>query len=143
MIAMMAFLCMASNSCDFIGEFFGFYDYTPPEAPKLYFENKTEESVHFFSWIVDPGEDFGPCDFYNQLPPMIKVEDNGFTTVEEKSCYGSLQHGRLLHVLVFKQSTLDRYSEEEIIRDNIYDTRYVLTEDDLVDNTLTIIHTGD
>lgn len=48
-----------------------------------------------------------------------------------------------LHVLVYKQSTLDRYTTDELIEQNIYDKRYDLTYDELKAMNFTITYTGD
>lgn len=135
----MPVMCIVFDSC----KFFGIEKYEPEQLPELHFRNRLNESVYILPWNLRDGEVFGPNCFYNQLPAMTKVERKGVIKIDDITYRGCLANGMSIHILVFKQSTLDKYSEEEIIRDNIYDARYVLTEDDLVDNKFSIIYTGE
>lgn len=45
--------------------------------------------------------------------------------------------------LIFKQSTLDKYSKEESIEKNIFDKRYVLTYEELEKMNFKIVYTGE
>lgn len=50
---------------------------------------------------------------------------------------------RKLNILIYKQSTLNKYSWQEIQEKNIFDKRYVLTLDDLKAINYTIVYNGD
>ena len=109
----------------------------------LVIRNNSPERIGLIYMIMERNSVFAPDIFYKCLPVFRYTEAYDifhFYSVTER-CY--INNNYELQVLVFKQSTLDKYSEEEIIRDNIYDARYVLTEDDLVDNTFTIVYTGE
>lgn len=45
--------------------------------------------------------------------------------------------------LIFKQSTLDKYSNEELIERNIFDKRYVLTYEEQEKMNFKIVYTGE
>lgn len=45
--------------------------------------------------------------------------------------------------LIFKQSTLDKYTKEELIEKNIFDKRYVLTYEELEKMNFKIVYTGE
>lgn len=47
----------------------------------------------------------------------------------------------MYHVMIFKKSTIDQYSEEEIIRDNRYDRYYSFTGGDIEAMGFKIIYT--
>ena len=45
--------------------------------------------------------------------------------------------------LIFKQSTLDKYTKEELIEKNIFDKRYTLTYEELEKMNFKIVYTGE
>ena len=60
-------------------------------------------------------------------------------------CIGETSHNdtKELHLILFKQETLNRYTADELVEQNIYDKRYDLTYDELVAMNFTITYTGD
>lgn len=52
-------------------------------------------------------------------------------------------NGRKLNVLIYKESTLKKYSWQEIQENNIFDKRYVLTLDGLKALNYTIVYNGE
>lgn len=107
-------------------------------------ENNTDEPV-----IIDDGkynnyEIFQPNDF-NWWPDRMyiiyghekKCISLNKTFNEKESENGNIQ------ILLWKQSTLDRYSQEEIMQKNIYDKHYKLTYSDFKCGNNKIVYNGE
>ena len=68
----------------------------------------------------------------NSSIPILLEYDPTFK--KEKAIY---------HFLIFKESTINKYSHRELVEQDIYDKRYDLTYDELVAMNFTITYTGD
>lgn len=52
------------------------------------------------------------------------------------------EYGRKFQLIVYRQSTLNKYGEEELIRHNIYDKLYVMSYEELSACDFSIVYTG-
>lgn len=108
-------------------------------------ENNTDEPI-----IIDDSkfnnnyEIFQPNDFnwwpdrmyiiYGQEKKSIRLN---WSLDETESIHGNIQ------ILLWRQSTLDRFSQEEIMQKNIYDKHYKLTITDFKSGNNKIIYNGE
>ncbi len=108
------------------------------------FENDTDEQVSIcYRTIMRSYEIFQPNNlvYWPERMDFIvdahekKMLDVGYE--EQISQRGNIQ------LLVWKQSTLDRFSQEEIIRKNIYDKRYRFTLSDFKTDNNRIVYNGE
>ena len=54
----------------------------------------------------------------------------------------TINNKKRLHVLIFKKTTLDSHSNQELIDKNLYDKKYDLTPDDVRNIDCHIIYDG-
>ncbi len=126
-----AIFCMATW-CD---------EYKEEGETSVIVENKSNEKIIINS---DHFEEFVNFDaslafFYDYRFKEISAQKKSSV-----SCYtGTLEMGYNFQIIVFKQSTLDKYTRKELADSNIYDKLYVLSYDDLKALNFHIIYTGD
>ena len=107
------------------------------EMEDVVFENKSGETI-FVADVrdFDATEILTPNVVFNSVP-VRKMEDGSSfrRKVPDDSSF-------IFQVLIFKQSTMDKYSKEELIQKNIFDKLYYLTYSDLEAMGFKIVYTG-
>lgn len=74
---------------------------------------------------------------------LLKREGVKFMVKEKEVFSGGVAKGETIYIIVYKQSTMDKYSEEELLEQNIYDKLYTLSYDDLEKMGFKITYTGE
>lgn len=110
-----------------------------PEA-EIMFENKSDEPI-FVGWSTD---------FHITVDMVLNGASNGVAVYrdvvrpnEVSGLYmDTINNKKRLHVLIFKKTTLDSHSNQELIDKNLYDKKYDLTPDDVRNIDCHIIYDG-
>lgn len=63
--------------------------------------------------------------------------------VKDIASLEGLKRGYKYQLIIFKQSTMDKYSKEELVEKNIFDKRYVLSLNHLASMGFRIIYNGE
>ncbi len=116
----------------------------PPNQPiPLIVTNNSEQNIGVISMRTWGDVVLTPSYFENDyFPPLTTIAPGQEYQIVYITTENFLKEGGTVQVLVFEQSTLDAYSLDEIIRQDIYDKRYVLTYDKLVNNGFSIDYSG-
>ena len=77
--------------------------------------------------------------YSTQRPLMFIDRQDTFKTVYFTSLFNN---NRKLNILIYKESTLNKYSWQEIQKKNIFDKRYVLTLDELKAMNYKVVYDG-
>ncbi len=72
---------------------------------------------------------------------MRKIE-NGKSFDEWIPTMEEMETGFNLQLLIFKESTRNRYTDDELVENDIYDYRYILSLEDLKACDFTVTYTG-
>ncbi len=105
---------------------------------QIMLKNNIEESIYFYEDISDHGLSSNNISQYRLTKQKILSRDSNNIKV-----YGHFfENNKKLYVFVFKQSTLDNHTWEEIQEQNIYDKLYVLTLDDLNAMNWEVVYDG-
>lgn len=109
------------------------------EAVDVYFENNTEEPVAVMAlWMGDDFSILQP-NWMSEWPNWVRTVMPNEKIIMSRVVYAEPDNYQLL---IWKQSTLDKYSKEEILRKNIYDKRYRYIKSELKKINLTIVYDG-
>lgn len=136
------FIIILAYSCRFIGEDFGLdthFNLYNESSEVVYFACGTYQSS---SSLLSTSEVFKYRDLTkpkNDILDRIPINENREFTLSSSE----LENGMQFHLLIYKQSTLDKFSIEELIDQNIFDKRYVLTNNDLKAMDFKIVYTGE
>lgn len=115
------------------------------EAQDVLFENRSGDSIFFaYQYGYDISKPSNPLNpymvFINEPPYYISgladqetFEGLGFR--KGKSDY--------IYLIIFKKETMDKYTQEELAEQNIYDTLYTLSYSELEKMNFKIIYTGE
>lgn len=108
------------------------------EEPDIQFtiKNNSGENIYFYANTIDTI--VNPKNFIQQNLTLIENNKNfntDFWTILFKS--------KKLNILIYKQSTLDNHTWEEIQDNNLYDKRYVLNLEELKAIDYTVIYVGE
>lgn len=128
-VLLLAVLGFMNQSCD-----------DPYIGQNIMFENRSDENIYvgIKAWdTITPQIMFD----YESMP--IPIPKLIIFRKETIYCYTLSGRSDSMHILVYKQSTLDKYTTDELIEQNIYDKRYDLTSKDLKAMNFTIVYTGD
>lgn len=131
-LCLMAMFCTASACEDF-----------EEDMIDVWLENKSEETIWVKGASFTDGRLISPYDvfrFENNVRD-VKPED----TYKFWRCIGPerLEQGIEFQIIVFKQSTIDKYTTEELIEQEIFDKRYSLSYDDLKAMDYKVVYTGE
>ena len=109
------------------------------ETVDVYFENNSDEQVTVLAlWM---GDDFSihQPNWMSEWPNWVRTVMPNEKIIMSRVVYAEPDNYQLL---IWKQSTLDKYSKEEILWKNIYDKRYRYTKSELKKINLTIVYDG-
>lgn len=107
------------------------------EMEDVVFENKSGETI-----FVADVRDFDATEI---LTPNVVFNSVSVRKMEDGSSFRRKvpdDSSFIFQVLIFKQSTMDKYSKEELIQKNIFDKLYYLTYSDLEAMGFKIVYTG-
>lgn len=82
-------------------------------------------------------------DFHEINPNESKVVFRYVLPKENVYPVDNVYHDGFHQFYIFKKSTLDKYTVEELIEGNIFDKRIIISYDDLKANDFKIVYTGD
>ncbi len=109
------------------------------ETVDVYFENNSDEQVTVLAlWMGDDFSSLQP-DWMSEWPNWVRTVMPNEKIIMSRVVYAEPDNYQLL---IWKQSTLDKYSKEEILWKNIYDKRYRYTKSELKKINLTIVYDG-
>lgn len=111
---------------------------------KVTIENESDDSIYYVinNWLEQ--SPLSPQVCFEEIPILgermrslaagekdedFKVQDNGVND--------------FLGILIFKKSTMDKYTKKELVEKNIYDKQYTLFYEDLKKMDFRIIYTGE
>jgi len=107
-------------------------------AGELLINNNSNESIYFY-------DNFSPTELnindvsLNRLKNQRLLSKNSKEIKVYKYHFGKREK---FYLFIFKQSTLDHYTWEEMQKNNIYDELYVLTLEDLEQMNWKIVYNG-
>lgn len=109
------------------------------ETVDVYFENNSVEQVTVLAlWMGDDFSILQP-NWMSEWPNWVRTVMPNEKIIMSRVVYAEPDNYQLL---IWKQSTLDKYSKEEILWKNIYDKRYRYTKSELKKINLTIVYDG-
>ena len=112
----------------------------------MWFYNKCGEEVELYmaTFGVDAGVLISPEIVFDDKIPAVRVRENGSYRIDMRLApYDALKSGKeTMQFLVFRKSTLERYSQEELVEGDIFDQRYVLTYDEMKKIGYGIVYLG-
>ncbi len=106
------------------------------EWEKVTLENHSGEAIYFYEFdrLFTPYETlYRSTKTFTLLPDGEKIDN--LRVVNEE--------GRMLYIFIYKQSTMDEYTKEELAERDTFDSQIVLTLDELVKMNFHIIYTGE
>ena len=102
------------------------------ETVDVYFENNSDEQVTVLAlWMGDDFSILQP-NWMSEWPNWVRTVMPNEKIIMSRVVYAEPDNYQLL---IWKQSTLDKYSKEEILWKNIYDKRYRYTKSELKKET--------
>jgi S-adenosylmethionine/arginine decarboxylase-like enzyme len=107
----------------------------------LVLTNKCGEIIYYDCYEVSSKEINSSNLYYDQL---IKLDNNN--SLQQCKYYAQQFEGnynKKIWILIYKQSTLDTHSWEEIQTENLYDKRYSFTLEELKAMNWTIVYDGE
>lgn len=111
----------------------------------IYVYNETNENIYVCGWssdkefILTPNYVFNErTDLLQEIRPKCNSLNKGLLIV-----YDGTEKSVSHQIIIFKQSTLDKYTKEELIENDIFDKRYVLTYEELEAMGFKIVYTGE
>ncbi len=111
-------------------------DNTSLDFKRVTMENKSGEAIYFYEF----DRPFTPYEtLYRSSKPFTLLPDGE----ETDNIRVVNEEGRMLYIFIYKQSTMDEYTKEELAERDTFDSQIVLTHDELVKNSFTIIYTGE
>ena len=109
------------------------------ETVDVYFENNSDEQVTVLAlWMGDDFSILQP-NWMSEWPNWVRTVMPNEKIIMSRVVYAEPDNYQLL---IWKQSTLDKYSKEEILWKNIYDKRYRYTKSEFKKINLTIVYDG-
>ena len=122
-------LLFMSNSC---GEDFTIQTY------RVTFENQSGDTIYYAAFNYIPSNGSKYCHYDLEESDIIHVLKNG-----EQDGYIEAIRDEYICVLVFKKETMRKYGKDELVKNKIFDKRYLLTYDELRPKGFKIIHTAE
>ena len=117
-------------------------DNTDIEVSFVTIENRADETIYICSDFCEYGEILTPYGVFELFPSSLhKVEKGG--NIQEATFPEFLDSLHTFQLIIFKQSTMDKYSKEELVEKNIFDKRYVLSLNHLTSMGFRIIYNGE
>lgn len=91
-----------------------------------FFHNSSDETIQILEMMTLQDKPVYPNALSSIRDRLTPIEPQEFIRLKVPVSPG-MRDGRDWEILVFKQSTIDRYTDEEIIAKNIFDKLYVFT----------------
>ena len=113
------------------------------ESCDIIIANKSGDNIYIQSFVFDDTTTLTPMHVFERFEPgyPYKIENNG--VFHDHPVIDALrQSGMKYQLIIFKQSTMDKHSKEELVEKNIFDKRYILTWKDLQSMRFNITYTG-
>lgn len=106
--------------------------------------NNTEDTVYICFDTPEIGTpDLTPYELFTRFPSKL-TKKQPFAVYEEMHvCYNGLERDLTYQIIIFKQSTIDKYTKEELMEQEIFDKRYIFTYDDLKAMDYKVVYTGE
>ena len=117
-------------------------DFGNVESTTISITNQSGESINFASHTFEEEENKLTSEFiYSYYGHFYGSIADGET--ETDLIIADYEGYRSFQLIIIKQSTLDKYTKEEIIENNIYDKLYILTDPELKAMDFKIVYTGE
>lgn len=113
------------------------------ESCDIIITNKSGDNIYIQSFVFDDTTTLTPMHVFERFEPgyPYKIENNG-VFYDHPVIDALRQSGMKYQLIIFKQSTIDKHSKEELVEKNIFDKRYILTWKDLQSMRFNITYTG-
>lgn len=133
-------VCLICNACSWLAEDPG----VNVNWQNIQIMNKSGEKIYALEFMFKDSTLLTPQYVFEVFGGKLLIE-----TENDSSFIGKipipdneLQANDKYQVIIFKQSTLDKYSKEEIIKQNIFDKRYELSYNELKKMNFKITYSG-
>lgn len=110
------YFILTSTTCDDIEEI------------DVFMTNDSDETIYVISWAFDDNHLMIPAEVFPVAKTIIKSNERRLVGGGPKEFF---ETGTAIQLLVYKESTLEKYTEQEIKKYDIYDKRFFLTLEDL------------
>ena len=113
------------------------------DPPLFFFDfvNKSSQPVTILGYFWLESTDLLQPSFFRYWEDDFEVVQSG-DSIKLDSFYEGQNEDKTHQLLIIKQSTIDKYGRDSIIKNDIYDKRYVITYPEVTAG-LKIIYTGD
>ena len=132
MLFMILFMLITPSSCVLC---------TDPPLFFFDFVNKSSQPVTILGYFGVESTDLLQPSFFRYWEDDFEVVQSG-DSIKLDSFYEGQNEDKTHQLLIIKQSTIDKYGRDSIIKNDIYDKRYVITYPEVTAG-LKIIYTGD
>lgn len=108
-------------------------------------ENQSNETIYVCEYQLNDKELLTPLYVFRRLNKdfVKKVFTDGIFIGKVGIPWNSTQADDKYQIIIFKQSTMDKYTEDELVEKNIFDKRYMFTYDELKKMNFKITYTGE
>lgn len=115
------------------------------ENKTIWFENETGETILLFdNSYIDDNITLSPSVVFSKFEIPQKILNKGkYHHALSEYTVGQMRKGRKIQLLIFKESTFEKYSKRELMEQNIYDKHYALSYDDLKACGFKIVYRGE
>ncbi|MBR1668901.1 MAG: hypothetical protein IJ693_11585 [Bacteroidaceae bacterium] len=116
-------------------------DYYLEHNAHILFENRSGDSIYF---IHDYGE--SPQNPFSAPEISEDLSEYHIQNIADSAQYHfyiSKDYEEYLYLIIWKQSTMNKYSEKELVEKSVYDTLYTYSYSDLEKMNFKIIYTGE
>lgn len=134
-------VCLICNACSWLAEDPG----VNVNWQNVQIMNKSGEKIYALDFMFYDSTLLTPQHVFELFDGKLLIE-----TENDSSFIGKipipdndLEANDKYQVIIFKQSTLDKYSKEEIIKQNIFDKRYELSYNELKKVNFKMTYSGD
>ena len=133
-------VCLICNACSWLAEDPGVDVYY--QDVKII--NKSGETIYAADVMFGDTTLLTPKHVFKMFDPRILREAYNDSCFIGKIAIPETEDeaNSLYQVIIFKQSTIDKYSKEEIIKQNIFDKRYELSYNELKKVNFKMIYSG-
>lgn len=107
--------------------------------------NSIDETIYVEDFMFsDQAELLSPYHVFNLIDlRALKEIPKGSTFIGKFPMLEKADNKMKYQIIIFKQSTLDKYTKEELVENDIFDKRYVLTYEELEAMGFKIVYTGE
>lgn len=138
--AMVLWMSLMSVLCCDEGE----YRHTKSES--FFIENNLDEDIYVVDWMDENPTMSSELVFvkYPYLGQVLSEIPAGSTGRAPGGVVtGEKAYGKLYQLIVFKASTLEKYSQEQLVKDNINDGVFIMTLDEVMKNKRILSYPAD